>query len=89
MYLFDAPQGVLKCRKILRHGADGFTSHPMEVVLRNFITLKNLSSSAVFEPTNLGSNGKHHNHNTTDNKKYHRTTMKIAQTLEYYSVTNS
>jgi hypothetical protein len=31
-----------------------------------FICLKNLSSSAGFKPANLGSNGKHDNHYTTD-----------------------
>jgi hypothetical protein len=30
----------LTCLKILRHGADGFTSPPKEVVLRIFIALK-------------------------------------------------
>jgi hypothetical protein len=43
----------------LRHGTDGFTSPPKEVVLRIFVTLKNPSSSARFEPANLGSRGKH------------------------------
>jgi hypothetical protein len=45
----------------LRHGTDetdDFTSPPKEVVLRIFITLKNPSSSAGFEPANLGSSGK-------------------------------
>jgi hypothetical protein len=41
-----------------RHGTGGFTSPPKEVVLRIFITLKNPSSSAGFEPANLGSSGK-------------------------------
>jgi hypothetical protein len=41
------------------NGTDGFTSPPKEVVLRIFIILKNLSSSAGFEPANLGSSGKH------------------------------
>jgi hypothetical protein len=31
----------LTCRKILRHGADGFASTPNEGVLRIFVTLKN------------------------------------------------
>jgi hypothetical protein len=31
------------CRKILRHGADGFTSRPKEVVVRIVIALKNPS----------------------------------------------
>jgi hypothetical protein len=41
------------------HGTDDFTSRPKEVVLRIFITRKNPSSSAGFEPANLGSSGKH------------------------------
>jgi hypothetical protein len=35
--------GSLTCSKILRHGTSGFTSHPMEGVLRIFIALKNPS----------------------------------------------
>jgi hypothetical protein len=50
--------GSFNCRKILRHGTDGFTS-PKEVVLRIFIAVKNPPPSAGFEPTNLGSSGKH------------------------------
>jgi hypothetical protein len=42
----------------LRHG----TSPSKEVVLRIFITLKNPSSSAGFEPANLGSSGQARNH---------------------------
>jgi hypothetical protein len=34
--------------------ADGFTTLPKEVVLRIFISLKNSSLSAGFEPANLG-----------------------------------
>jgi hypothetical protein len=45
----------------MRHGTDGFTS-PKEVMLRIFIALKSLSSSAGFEPANLLPNGKHDNH---------------------------
>jgi hypothetical protein len=41
----------------LRHGTDGFTSPQLEVVQRICIALKNPSSSAGFEPANLGSNG--------------------------------
>jgi hypothetical protein len=33
-----------------------------EVVLLIFIALENPSSSAGYEPANLGSNGKHDNH---------------------------
>jgi hypothetical protein len=59
-------QGYLTFCKILRHEASGFTSPPMEGVLRIFITLKNLSPSVEFETANLGSNGKHTNHYTTE-----------------------
>jgi hypothetical protein len=46
---------------------DGFTCLLTEVMLRIFITLKNPSLSAGFEPVNLESNGKHNNHYTTKN----------------------
>jgi hypothetical protein len=46
----------------LRHGIDGFTSPPKEVVLRIFITLKNPPTSVGIEPANLGSSGEHANH---------------------------
>jgi hypothetical protein len=46
----------------LRHGTDGFTSPPKEVVLRIFITLKNLSPSVGIEPAKLGPSGEHANH---------------------------
>jgi hypothetical protein len=36
-------KGSTICRKILRHGTSGFTSHPKEGVLRIFIALKNPS----------------------------------------------
>jgi hypothetical protein len=58
-YLFHLSKGSLTCRKILRHGADGFTSPAMEGVQRIFIALKNPSPSAGFEDANLGSNDKH------------------------------
>jgi hypothetical protein len=41
---------VLTCRRILRRGTDGFTSHPKEVVLRIFIALKNPSNSRTLDP---------------------------------------
>jgi hypothetical protein len=66
-YLCYSPQGSLKWRKILRHGAHGFASTPKEVVLRIFIALKNSSSSTGFDHANLASNGKHGNHLTTEN----------------------
>ena len=43
----------------LRHGTDGFTSPPKDGVLRIFFALKNPTSSAGFEPANLGSKGQH------------------------------
>jgi hypothetical protein len=43
----------------LRHGNDGFTSPPKEVVLRIFITLKNPSTSVGIEPANLGEHANH------------------------------
>jgi hypothetical protein len=47
----------------LRHGTDGFTSPPKEVVLRIFITLKNPSTSVgIGRAANLGSSGEHANH---------------------------
>jgi hypothetical protein len=49
----------------LRHGTNGFTSPPKEGVLQILSPLKNPSSSAAFEPANLGSSGKHSNHYTT------------------------
>jgi hypothetical protein len=38
-YLFHTSQVSLACHNILRHGAYGFTSPPMEGVVRNVITL--------------------------------------------------
>jgi hypothetical protein len=46
-------KGPLTCRKILRYGADGFTSPPKEVVLRTFIALKNRSRRGL-NPRTLG-----------------------------------
>jgi hypothetical protein len=42
----------------LRHGADGFTFHPKEGVLRIFCP-KNPKASAGCEPANLGTKGQH------------------------------
>jgi hypothetical protein len=55
----------LTCRKILRHGISGFTSHPKKGVLRIFIALKKSIALAGFEPASSGSSGKHTNHYTT------------------------
>jgi hypothetical protein len=43
----------------------------IKVVLRIFIALKNPSLSAGFENANLGSNGKHANHYTTEDDYGH------------------
>jgi hypothetical protein len=59
-------KGILTCRKILRYGANSFTS-PKKVVLPIFIALKNPSISAGIEPANLRSKGKHDNHYTIEN----------------------
>jgi hypothetical protein len=66
-YLCHTRHGFLTCRKIKRHGADGFNSPPKEGLLLIFIALKNPSSSPGFEPSNLGYIGKHENHQTTEN----------------------
>jgi hypothetical protein len=52
-------------RNILRHGGDSFTTSSKEGELRIFFAHKNPSSSARFEPANVGSNDKH-NHYTTE-----------------------
>jgi hypothetical protein len=65
-YLFNTSKCSLTCRIILRNGADVFTSPLKEGVFRNFIALKNISPSALFEPANIGSNGKYANHQTTE-----------------------
>jgi hypothetical protein len=43
----------LTCRKILRHGTSGFTSHPKEGVLWIFIALKNPSPRPALNPRPL------------------------------------
>jgi hypothetical protein len=39
-YFFHTSKGTLTCRKILRHGADGFIFPPNEGMLLIFIVLK-------------------------------------------------
>jgi hypothetical protein len=63
-------KGSLTCCEILRHGIEGFTSAPKEVVLRIIIALKIPSLSAGFEYANIWSNGKHDNHYTTESDVY-------------------
>jgi hypothetical protein len=47
-------KGCLTCRKVLRHGTSGFTSHSKEGVLRIFIALKNESSWPGLNPRPFG-----------------------------------
>jgi hypothetical protein len=77
------PKDYLTCRKILRHGTDGFNSPPKEVVLRIFIALKNPSLSVGFEPANLESNGKLDNHYTL-----RTTSVKLTVSITYCSYAN-
>jgi hypothetical protein len=58
-------KGSSTCRKILWQGADSFTSPLKEGMVQIFIILKIPLPSARYEPANLGSNGKHANHQTT------------------------
>jgi hypothetical protein len=64
--IYFIPYLFLTCRKIFRDGTDDFSSPTKEVVLRIFIAFMNPSSSAGFEPANIGSNGKHDNQYTTE-----------------------
>jgi hypothetical protein len=52
---------------LILHGTNDFASPKKEVVLRILIPLESPLSSAGFEPMNVGSNGKHDNHYTTEN----------------------
>jgi hypothetical protein len=69
----------LKCRKILRHGTSGFTSHPKEGVLLVFIALKNPSSWPSSNQRPFGSSGKHTNQYTT------KATIKGGEFIEHFS----
>jgi hypothetical protein len=53
-YFFHTSKGSLTCRKILRHGDEGFTSSPKKSV-RSSIALKNPPSRSGLNPRNLGS----------------------------------
>jgi hypothetical protein len=46
--------GSFTCRQILRHRSSGFTSHPKENVLRDFIALKNPSPQPGLNPRPFG-----------------------------------
>jgi hypothetical protein len=63
-------QVIFTFSKILRRGASGFTSLPKEGVVRIFIALKNPSPLPRMGPANLGSNGKHTNHYTTEETQW-------------------
>jgi hypothetical protein len=82
-YLFHTSQRYLTCRRILRHGA--MASLPLR---RNsfcdFIAIKNPSSSAGFQPANLGSNCKHNNHYTTENDEH--LLREISTRLEVWGI---
>jgi hypothetical protein len=56
---------ILTCRKMLRHGASGFTSPPKEGVLRISIALKIHRFGRVWN-ANHGSNSKDANHYTSE-----------------------
>jgi hypothetical protein len=54
-YLFHTSKGSITCHKILRHGADFFTSHPKMSCSAGFLSpLKNPSLSAGLNPRSLG-----------------------------------
>jgi hypothetical protein len=52
-------------------------------VLRISVALKNLSSPAESEPENLGSNGKHDNHYTTENDIHTLNTLNNTLPLNF------
>jgi hypothetical protein len=59
-------KGFLTCRKILRRGTSGFTSHPKASVLQTLIALKKSIALGRFRTRDIfGSNGKHAKHYTT------------------------
>jgi hypothetical protein len=75
--LFWYVNGSFTCRKILRHGTSGFTSHPKEGVLRSSI------ASAGFEPATLGPSDKHTNHYTNFNRDTCKACVLYVQVLIY------
>jgi hypothetical protein len=58
--IWNTSKESLTCRKILRHGTSGFTSHPKKGVLRIFIGLKNPSPRQGVNPRPLGPVALHH-----------------------------
>jgi hypothetical protein len=66
---FHNSKGSLTSCKSLWHGADGFTSSTKEGMLQIFTALKNTSTTAGFEPKNLGCHSKQANHETTEDNK--------------------
>ena len=69
----------------LRHGTDGFTSPPKEVVQRIFFRLKNPTASAWCEPANWGTKGQH----ATSRPSKPLYTLCISQTKQRTSKENS
>jgi hypothetical protein len=67
-------QGSSTHRKILRRGADDFTSSPKEGVLHFYRHLISIALGRV-EPANLGSNGNHFYHYTTEDNYVRVQTM--------------
>jgi hypothetical protein len=65
--LYHTSGNFLTRRKILRHGADCFSSPPKRVVLRILIALDNPLLSAGFKSSNLGFIGKQDIRYTTKN----------------------
>jgi hypothetical protein len=72
-------KGSLTHHKILWQRVNGFTSPTKKIVLQTLSPLKNPPLSARFELSNLGSNGKHDNHDTTKNDS-------IALEYQYYDI---
>jgi hypothetical protein len=56
----------------------------MEGTLWNFITFKNPLPSVRFEAANLGFNGKHANHYTTDTDLFRRVLRPIGRMLNIF-----
>jgi hypothetical protein len=64
-FLFILRSDFFTCRKVLRHGADGFTSPSMDGAT-DFYRPSKSAASAGYEPENLESNCKHANYYTTE-----------------------
>jgi hypothetical protein len=71
-------KGSLTCRKILRHGTSGFTSHPKEGVLRILSPLK-IHRLGLLWTRDPWVQCKHTNHYTTEATHAHRTDTPLKQ----------